>query len=272
MITIKNTEEIEIIREGGKILAKIMRELEKMVKPGIVTKELDRLAESLILKSGGQCSFKGHEDFPACLCASINEEIVHGIPSDRELKEGDIISLDLGIFYKGFHTDMAVTLPVGKVNPEAARLIRVTKKALKKGIKEVIPGNTFGDISNAIQDYVESQDFYVVRDLCGHGIGIELHEEPQILNYGKRGVGPKIKEGMVFCLEPMVAIGDGRSLLWSRGRASLASLRSRSGPLAGKIKKAKDGYGWQTADGSLSAHFEQTIAATKDGCRVLTKF
>jgi len=247
MIQIKSQADIEIMAEGGKILAKIMKTLEKKVKPGITTKELDRLAESLILKSGGKCSFKGYEGFPACLCTSVNEEIVHAIPSNRILKEGDIISLDLGIFYKGFHTDMAITIPVGKVDPEVQRLIRVTKKALKRGIKKVRIGNTFGDIGNTIQRYVESQGLNVVRELCGHGIGKELHEDPQILNFGKRHTGEEIKEGMVFCIEPMVTMGD-----W-------------------KIKKSKDGHGFNTQDGSLSAHFEHTIAVTKNSCQVLTE-
>ena len=255
MISIKTAEEIEIMAEGGKILAKIMEELKKAVRPGITTKELNRLAESLISyppkswpkEDKIQCSFKGHEGFPACLCTSMNEEIVHNLPSDRILREGDIISLDLGIFYKGFHTDMAMTLPVGKVKPEVLRLIRVTKKALKRGIKKVKSGNTIGDISNTIQRYVESQGFNVIKDLCGHGIGKQLHEEPQILNYGKRRTGPEIKEGMVFCLEPMIAMGD-----W-------------------KIKKSKDGFGFETQDGSLSCHFEQTVVATKKGGKILTK-
>ena len=247
MIKIKSPEEIKIMAEGGKILASIMKELEKKVRPGITTKELDRFAESLILKSGGKCSFKGYQDFPACLCTSINEEIVHAVPSNRVLKEGDIISLDLGILYKGFHTDMAITIPVGKIDPEVQRLMRVTKKALKRGIKKVRPGNTFGDIGNTIQRYVESQGFNVVRELCGHGIGKEIHEDPKILNYGKRHTGPEIKEGMTFCLEPMVTIGD-----W-------------------KLKKSKNGHGYETADGSLSAHFEHTIAVTKKGCQILTE-
>ncbi len=247
MILIKTKEEIEIIREGGKILAKIMKKLEEMVRPGINTKELDRVAEDLVLKSGGKCSFKGYKNFPACLCTSINEEIVHVVPSERVLKEGDIISLDLGIFYKGFHTDMAITIPVGKIDYKTARLIRVTKKALKRGLKKIRPGNTFGDISNTIQRYVESQGFNVIRDLCGHGIGKELHEEPKILNYGKRKTGPEIKEGMVFCLEPMVAMGD-----W-------------------KIKKTLDGFGYQTADSSLSCHFEYTITVTKNNYQILTE-
>lgn len=240
--------------EGGRILARIMEKLANHVRPGITTQELNFLAEEMILKEGGKCSFKGYKEkgysnrpFPACLCTSINEEIVHMVPSKRVLKEGDIISLDLGLFYKGFHTDMAITLPVGKVKPEVLRLIRVTKKALKRGLKKVKPGNTFGDIGNAIQRYVEKQGLNVVRELCGHGIGRQLHEEPQILNYGERHSGELIKEGMVFCIEPMVTMGN-----WH-------------------IKRAKDGFGYQTKDGSLSAHFEHTVAITRRGYKILTQ-
>jgi len=248
MIPIKTLKEIETMAEGGRILAEIMKKLTKKVQPGVKTLELDKFAKGLVLRSGGRCSFKDYEKFPACLCTSINEEIVHAIPSNRILKEGDIISLDLGIFYKGFHTDMAITLPVGKVIPEVLRLLKITKKALKRGLKKIKPGNTFGDIGNTIQRYVENQGFNVVRNLCGHGIGRELHEEPKILNYGKRRTGPEIKEGMVFCLEPMVTVGD-----W-------------------KIKKSIDGYGFETSDGSLSCHFEHTIAVIKNSYQILTDF
>ncbi|MBM3257835.1 MAG: type I methionyl aminopeptidase [Candidatus Nealsonbacteria bacterium] len=247
MILIKTKEEIEVMAEGGRILAGILQKVADKAKPGITTKELDELSEELILKSGGKCSFKGHEGYPNCLCASLNEEIVHGVPSVRALKEGDIISLDIGMLYKGFHSDMAVTLPVGKVSPEASRLIRTTKKAFKRGLKKIKPGNTFGDIGNTIQRFVESQGYNVIRDLCGHGIGKELHEEPQILNYGKRRAGPEIKEGMVFCIEPMLSAGD-----W-------------------KIKKAPDGYAYQTADNSLSCHFEHMIVVTEKGYKILTE-
>jgi len=247
MITIKNKKEIEIMAEGAEKLSKIMRKLEKMVKPGVSTKELDKVAQDLVFKSGAESSFKGYGGFPACLCVSINEQIVHGVPSERTLKEGDIVSLDLGLFYKGFHSDMALTLPVGKVDFEKLRLIRVTKKSLKIGIKKARPGNKIGDIENTIQRYVESQGFNVVRELCGHGIGRELHEDPQILNYGKRGTGFELKEGMVLCLEPMVTVGDWR------------------------IKKGKDGFVYETLDGSLSCHFEDEIVITKDGCKVLTE-
>lgn len=255
MIEIKSSEEIKIIAEGGKILAKIMKELKELVEPGITTKELNKVTEDLVFKYGAEPSFKGYKGtlddpskpFPASLCTSINEEIVHAVPSIRVLKDGDIISLDLGILYKGFHTDMAITLPVGRVESEVLRLIRTAKKALKRGIKKTRPGNTFGDIGNTIQRHVESQGFNVVRDLCGHGIGKNIHEEPQILNYGKRHKGEKIKENMVFCIEPMVTMED-----W-------------------KIKESKDGFGFQTADGSLSAHFEHTMAVTENGVNVLTE-
>jgi len=267
MVNIKTPEEISVMAEGGKILAGIMAELEKIVKPGITTLELDRLAESLIFKFGGKCSFKDYnipddsapgKVFPNCLCTSINEQIVHATPSERILKEGDIISLDLGMFYKGFHNDTAITLPVGKINPETQKLIDVTKKSLEIGINEIKPGNKIGGISRAIQKYVENQGFNVVRELCGHGIGRDIHEDPEILNsisfdkemvdeidyYGDANI--KIKEGMVLCLEPMVTVGD-----WH-------------------IKEAKDGFGYETKDGSLSCHFEHTIAVTGNGYQILT--
>jgi len=246
MISIKTEKEIKIMRQGGKILAEIMSELGKRVEPGITTKYLDKVASDLVLKYGAKPSFKNYEGFPDVLCTSVNEELVHCIPSNRKLQQGDIISLDLGILFKGFHTDMAITVPVGKVSPDALRIIRVTKKALKRGIKKVHPGNTFGDIGNTIQRYIEDQGFNVVRDLCGHGIGKEVHEEPQVQNYGKRRAGPEIKQGMTFCIEPMVAKGD-----WH-------------------LKKAKDGYGFQTRDNSLCAHFEHTLVVTQIGCEVLT--
>ena len=247
MITIKSEKEIEIMREGGKMLAGIMEELRKKVQPGITTKELDRVAETLIFKSGAEPAFKGYENFPATLCTSLNQVVVHGVPSNYKLKSGDILSLDLGIKYKGFFSDMAITIAVGKIDSETNKLIKVTERSLREGIKAIRPGNHIGDISFAIQKYVESRGFKVVRELCGHGIGRELHEDPQILNYGKKHTGPEIKEGMVFCLEPMVTMGDWR------------------------IKKSPDGFGWETKDGSLSAHFEHTIAVTKTGYQILTR-
>ena len=247
MIKLKSEKEIQIMAEGGKILATVLKEIEKMVKPGISTIELDRAAEALILKHGALPAFKGYEGFPYSLCASVNEIIVHGFPSDRILKEGDIIGLDLGVLYKGYNTDMAVTVPVGNVSFEAKRLIMVTKKALKRGIKKVRSGVTTGDVGNTIQRYIEDQGLGVVRDLCGHGIGKEVHEDPRIPNFGARHKGEVLEEGMVICIEPMVTVGDWR------------------------IKTAKDGYGYATKDGSLGAHFEHTMAVTKDGVRVLTE-
>lgn len=246
MITIKTPEEISIMREGGKILAKVVKELKKMAKPGIATIDLDRAAEALILKYGAKPGFKDHEGFPYSLCASVNEKIVHGFPSDYILKEGDIIGLDLGILYKGYYSDMAVTIAVGKVSFEAKRLLMVANKALKRGIKKAKIGNTTGDIGNTIQRYVEGQGYGVVKDLCGHGIGKELHEDPKIPNFGARHSGETLKEGMVICIEPMLTIGD-----WH-------------------LIKTKDGYGYATKDNSLSAHFEHTIAITEKGPQVLT--
>ncbi|MDO8486075.1 MAG: type I methionyl aminopeptidase [Candidatus Staskawiczbacteria bacterium] len=247
MIKLKSEEEIKIIAEGGKILATVLKEIEKMVKPGITTMELDRAAEALILKQGALPAFKGYEGFPYSLCASVNEVIVHGFPSNEILKEGDIVGLDLGVLYKGYNTDMAITVPVGEISFEAKRLIMVTKKALKRGIKKVKSGNTIGDIGNTIQRYIEDQGLGIVRDLCGHGIGKDIHEDPRIPNFGVRHKGEVLKEGMVICLEPMITIGD-----WH-------------------LKKAKDGYGYATRDGSLGAHFEHTMAVTKNGVRILTE-
>lgn len=246
-ITIKTVEEIQIMREGGKILAQIMEEIKLKVKPGITTNYLNKVAEDLIFSFEAKPSFKGYQGFPTALCTSINEEIVHGAPSSRVLKEGDIISLDLGIFYMGFHTDMAVTVGVEEISPEAQYLLRITKKALKRAIKNIREGNTTGAIGNAIQRYVEKQGFDIVRDLCGHGIGRNIHEEPQILNYGKRRAGAKLVENMVICPEPMVVLGKG------------------------KIKQAENGFAFETVDGSLSAHFEHTVAVTKQGFEILTK-
>ncbi len=253
MIPIKTLEEIKIMQAGGQILAEILKKVSQIIKPGLKTKELDSFAEELIRKAGVKPAFKGYQGFPNVLCTSINEEIVHVIPSERKLKEGDIISLDLGIFYRpslkfsGFYLDSALTVPVGKVSPEASRLIRITHKALKRGIRKLKPGNHLGDVSNAIQRYVESQGFNVIRDLVGHGVGKKLHEEPAVPNFGQRRHGVILREGMVLALEPMVSAGD-----WH-------------------ITQASDGYGFKTMDNSLSAHFEDSIAITKNGPLVLTK-
>jgi methionyl aminopeptidase len=246
-IPLKSEKEIKIMQEGGKILAEILEKIKRKVEPGVSTKDLEKEAIYLIKKKGVKPSFLNFEGYPAVLCTSINEEIVHVLPSQRIVKDGDILSLDLGIFYKGFHTDMAITIPVGGVSEEARRMIRVTKKALKLAIKKAKIGNTLGDIGNTIQRYVEGRGFSVVRELCGHGIGRKLHEPPQVLNFGKRSKGEKLKEGMVICIEPMVTMGD-----WH-------------------IKRTKDGFGYETKDGSLSCHFEHTVAITKRGSIILTK-
>jgi methionyl aminopeptidase len=247
MITIKTPEEIEIMSEAGKILARVVNELVKMAKPGITTLELDMAAERLILSYGGKPGFKGYDGFPYSLCASVNEVVVHGYPSEYVLKDGDIIGLDLGVVYKGYNSDMAVTIPIGDVSFEAKRLINVAKKSLRLGIKKAKIGNTIGDIGNTVQRFVEDQGFGVIRDLCGHGIGKNLHEDPKIPNFGKRGDGEKLVEGMIICIEPMITVGDYN------------------------IKDATDGYGFATKDGSLSAHFEHTIAITKSGPKILTE-
>ncbi|MFH1461242.1 MAG: type I methionyl aminopeptidase [Patescibacteria group bacterium] len=247
MIPIKTPEQIEIMAQGGRILAGITRELKTKVEPDITTQELDRLATELIFNSGAQPSFKGYQGFPSALCVAINEQIVHGVPSERKIRKGDIVSLDLGILYQGFHTDMAVTLAVGSIEPEINRLIRATKKALRRGIARCKPGKTLGDIGQAIQKHIQDQDFQVVRDLCGHGIGQEIHEEPEVLNFGQRHKGPELKPGMVLAIEPMAVIG-------------------RPG-----IKKGPDGFVYQTIDNSWAAHFEHTVAITEKGPRVLTE-
>jgi methionyl aminopeptidase len=247
MITIKSDEEIRIMKEGGKILAEALKEVEKMTKPGITTLELDRAVEALILNHGAKPAFKGYDGFPYSLCASVNENVVHGYPSNYILKEGDIVGLDLGVLYKGYNTDMAVTVAVGEVSFEAKRLMNVAKKALRLGIKKTKVGNTIGDIGNTIQRFVEDQGFGVVKDLCGHGIGKSVHEDPRVPNFGKRGNGEKLVEGMVICIEPMVTMGD-----WH-------------------LRKSDDGYGYATRDNSLTAHFEHTLVITKKGARILTE-
>ena len=246
-IPIKTEKEIQIMRKNGKNLAGIMEKISKKVAPGVKSQELNELAEKLIIELDAKPSFKNYNGFPAALCVSINEEIVHGTPYNKTLKHGDIVSLDLGIYKNGFHSDMAITLPVGEISYEAKHLIKTTKKALKLAIRNIKTSNTFGDISNIIQRHIESQGHSVVRELCGHGIGRKLHEDPEILNYGKRRTGPKIKQGMVFCIEPMAAIGKG------------------------EIKKGKDCCAYTTIDKTLSAHFEHTIAVTKKGAEILTK-
>jgi methionyl aminopeptidase len=247
MISIKTQEEIEIMAEGGKILANALKQLKSKAVAGVTTRELDAFAENYILSCNALPAFKGYSGFPNALCASVNEVIVHGVPNDYVLKEGDIVKLDLGVLYKGFNTDSAITVLVGQSSFEKQRLLKATQKALRLGIKKVRPGNTTGDIGNTIERFATDQNFGIVRELTGHGIGKKVHEEPEVLNYGKRGTGAKLVEGMVICIEPMLTLGDY------------------------KIKKANDGFGYSTKDGSVSAHFEHTIAITKNGARILTE-
>ncbi len=248
MITIKSEKEIGIMREGARILSAILGQIKKEVRPGITTKDLERAAESLFLKYNIKSNFKGYDGYPSLLCASINDVVVHGIPDDRALKEGDIVSLDIGLEHNGYNCDMSITAPVGRVDVETQRLMKVAKKALKIGISQALEGKTFGDIGYEIQKYVEGQNFAVIRDLCGHGIGKKLHEDPQIPNYAKKGEGAKIEKGMVFCIEPMITNGDWR------------------------VERGKDDYSFKTKDGSLAAHFEHMVAITEKGPEVLTFF
>lgn len=253
MIRIKSKEEIETMREGGKIVAGVIKEILSAVKPGIITQSLNDLAHKLILSYGGQPSFLGYDNFPASICTSINEEIVHGLPSDRILKEGDLLKIDIGVFYKGFHTDSAATILVSshhekeKIFPKQNTLIRVTREALDLGISKCFIGNTLGDVGHAIQKFVESNGYNVIRDLIGHGIGRSLHEEPEVPNYGKSGIGPKLVEGMVIAIEPMVVEGK-----WD-------------------IKEGHDGFAFSSKYGGFSAHFEHTVAITKSGPKILTE-
>ncbi|OGZ57713.1 MAG: type I methionyl aminopeptidase [Candidatus Spechtbacteria bacterium RIFCSPHIGHO2_02_FULL_43_15b] len=252
-ISIKTNREIELMRESGRIAAEILGMVSKKVDVGVRTKELDIIAEDMAVKYKVKPAFRGEESgksgepYPFVLCASVNEVIVHGLPSDYLLKDGDILGLDFGVIYEGYYSDVAATIPVGNISEEAHRLIRVTKKALNFGIKKVRPGNTIGDIGNTVQRYVESQGFGVVRDLVGHGIGKSLHEDPQVPNYGKRHKGEKLEEGMVLAIEPMVTMGS-----W-------------------EVSMSADGYGYETSDKSLSAHFEHTVLVSKNGCEILTR-
>jgi len=246
-IIIKTDEELAAMRQAGRIVATILEILRKRIKPGMETRELDNIADLELKRKGAKSSFKGYRDFPANLCVSVNDEIVHGIPGKKVLHEGDIVSLDFGAIYQGFQADAAVTGAVGKIDSKAQKLIETTRGALEAGIKAARAGARLGDISAAIQNYAESRGYSVVREYTGHGIGREMHEEPQIPNFGLPGSGPLLKKGMTLALEPMVNVGD-----W----------RTRVGD---------DNWTVLTADGSLSAHFEHTIAITDGEAEVLTK-
>lgn len=248
MIVLKTATEIEILRANGAILASVLDRVCQEVAVGQNTGELDRLAERLIRESGSEPAFKGMYGFPATICTSINEEIVHGIPSlKRQLKKGDILSIDIGLYRSGMYVDMATTVPVGKVDEKAAKLIQVTEEALWRGIGMVNIGNRLGDVSHAIGSCVEDAGLYVVREYTGHGIGRDLHEDPQILNYGEPGQGPRLQIGMVFALEPMAKT------------------------VPGTVEVLANSWTVVTDQGALAAHFEHTVALTKNGVEVLTR-
>ena len=247
MVILKSAEEIEKLKKSNYIVAEVLEGLKELIKPGITTRELDIYAEETVRKKGVIAAFKGYMGYPASLCTSVNAEVVHGIPSDRVLKEGDIVSMDFGALYKGYYGDSAITVPVGEVSSVAVKLMKITDEALYKGINEAKAGNRLGDISAVVQNHVEDAGFSVVRDFVGHGIGRNLHEDPQIPNYGLRGKGIELKNGMVFAIEPMVNEGTFN------------------------VKVLKDGWTVVTSDGKLSAHFEHTVAITKDGPEILTE-
>lgn len=247
MIVFKTPEEVEVMAKASRMVAEALQILKKEVRAGITTDELDRIAEDAIRSRGGVPAFKGYRNYPKTLCASVNEQVVHGIPSGRVLMNGDIIGLDLGAIVGGFYGDSAVTVPVGSVSPEVQRLIRVTEEALLLGIEHAIVGNRLSDISHAVQTHVEAAGFSVVTDFVGHGIGRQLHEEPQVPNYGKPGQGPRLQPGMVLAIEPMVNMGKST------------------------VRILDDRWTAVTQDGSLSAHFEHTIAIqAKGSARILS--
>jgi len=248
MIYCKTEEEIEFIRQSADILGRVHGEMNKIIRPGITTKFLDDIAYQFIMDSGALPSFKGYRGFPATLCISVNDEVVHGIPGSRILQDGDIASVDCGVFYKGLHSDSAYTYSVGIVSNEVKQLLDVTKGSLYKGIDQIKSGNRIGDLSFAIQSHVEKYGYSVVRELVGHGVGRKLHEEPEVPNFGKRGAGPKMIEGMVIAIEPMINLG-------------------RKG-----VQQDSDGWTIRTSDRKPSAHFEHTVLVTKKGSEILTTF
>jgi len=246
MIVLKSEKEIVSIRKSCRIVAQVLADLRNMVEPGITTKDLDAFAEKKAREMGAIPAFKGYRGYPASLCTSINEEIIHGIPSSRKLQEGDILGLDFGVVYDGYYGDAAVTYPIVAVNLEANRLIETAEKAFFKGFEKIQEGYRISDISHAIQNFVEAQGFSIIRAYVGHGIGTSLHEEPQIPNFGPPGRGPKIQRGLVLAIEPMIAVGD-----WN-------------------VEIKDDNWTAITKDRSLSAHYEHTVAFTQRGAEILS--
>ena len=248
MIHYKTDEEIELIRKSSLLVGKTLAEVAKHIKPGVKTIDLDKLAEEFILSNGAKPAFKGYRGFPYTLCISINEQVVHGFPGKRELKDGDIVSVDCGTVKNGYYGDSAYTFAVGDVKPEVLSLLNKTKESLYLGIENAVAGKRLGDIGNAIQSYVESYGFSVVRDLVGHGIGKNLHEKPEVLNYGKRGTGIKLQENLVIAIEPMINMGKYN------------------------VIQEADGWTIRTADRMPSAHFEHTIVVKKNKAEILSSF
>jgi methionyl aminopeptidase len=247
MIIVKSPAEIEKMGAAGRLVAQILEEIKKHLKPGVATRELDQLAERLCHKKKARPAFLGYNGYPFSLCVSVNEEVVHGFPSERKLAEGDIVSLDFGVYFQGYYGDAALTQAIGTVSPRAEKLIAVTRESLFRGLEKVRAGNRLGDVSAAVQAYVEGHGFSVVRHYVGHGIGKSLHEDPQIPNFGEAGRGVLLKPGMVLAIEPMVNAG------------------------LSDIEVLADGWTAVTRDRSLSAHFEHTVAVTEDGCSILTQ-
>ena len=247
-VVLKSSKEIEKMRLAGKATREILEVLRSSVKPGMTTMDLEQIAVARIKEQGSKAAFLGYGGYPCVLCASVNSEVVHGIPSPkRVLKEGEIVSLDFGVFVDGYCGDSAITVPVGKIDPETARLLKVTEQSLHAAIDVVRPGATLGDVGSAVQKFVEAEGFSVVRDFVGHGIGVHMHEDPQVPNYGIAGRGMKLRAGMVIAIEPMVNAGKPDVLVLD------------------------DGWTTVTADGSMSAHFEHTVAVTATGARILTE-
>ena len=246
MIVCRSKGEIDKLRRGNQLAARGLVALRQMAVPGVATKEIDASAEALVRAAGAEPAFKGYHGYPATVCASVNEQVVHGIPSPRRMADGDVLSIDMGAKLDGFYGDCAVTVPIGRISADAARLLRVTEEALFHGLDAVKAGARVSDIGAAVQQHVEANGFSVVREFVGHGIGTALHEEPQIANYGPAGRGPRLSDGMVLAIEPMVNFGG-----------------------AG-VKVLPDGWTAVTRDGTLSAHFEHTVVVTSEGCEILT--
>jgi methionyl aminopeptidase len=248
MLYLKTDEEVGLLKESNMLVSRTLAETAALIKPGITTLYLDKFAETYIRDNGGKPAFKGYGGFPATLCTSVNDEVVHGIPSKYVLKEGDIISIDCGVIINGWYGDSAYTFAVGEIDGELRRLLDFTKESLEEGVKEAIAGNRIGDISFAVQNKAESGGYSVVRELVGHGIGKKLHESPEVPNYGKRGTGPKMEKGLVICIEPMINLGRKETI------------------------QMRDGWTIKTADGKPSAHFEYAVAVDKGRADVLTTF